>query len=136
MAKERTLAIIKPEAREHRGAIIAKIFGWGFRIAVLKDLTLTPKETAAFYAEHTGKPFFEELCHCMSLGPITVMILEKEKAIAEWRNHMGATDPQKAEPGTLRHTYGFLSQLPKNMVHGSDSPESAEREIIFFFPSQ
>ena len=134
MAKERTLAIIKPEAIKYTGEIIVKILERGFRIVDKRVRRLTLEEAADFYAEHASSSIFEALCDCMSSGLITALVLEKEDAIAEFRKLMGAGNPKEAEKGTLRYRYAFDLPRPQNAVHGSDSAESALREIKFFFP--
>ena len=130
---ERTFSMIKPDAtkRNVTGAINAMIEEKGFRIIAQKRIRMTKEIAAQFYAEHEGKPFYEGLVNLMSSGPIVVQVLEKENAIADYRALMGFTDPQKAEQGTIRARFG--SELPCNAVHGSDSVESANREISFFF---
>lgn len=132
---EQTLSLIKPDGirKGVAGEIIKRFESAGIRIAALKMLRM-PKETAeAFYAEHQGKPFFEELTVFMSSGPIVAMVLEGENVIQKNRDIMGATDYRKAAPGTIRHD--FSRDLTENTVHGSDSPASAAREIPFFFSS-
>lgn len=131
---ERTLSMIKPDAvhDKHIGDIIQKFENAGLTIAGLKMMHLTRERAEAFYAEHKGKGFFERLICFMTAGPMCTLILEGEDAIAKNRTIMGATDPNKAEPGTLRAL--FAENVTINAVHGSDSPKSAEREIGFFFP--
>lgn len=131
---QKTLAIIKPDAFKKRlvGRIIQRIEDEGFAIAALKMVRLTRDEAKAFYAVHKDKRFFGELTEFMSSGPIVVMSLEAENAIARWREVMGATDPAQAKPGTLRRAYGF--SIERNAVHGSDAIETAETELAFFFP--
>lgn len=130
---QRTFSIIKPDAvnRNLIGEITAKLEQNGLSVVASKMIRLTPEQAAGFYAEHEGKPFYETLITNMTAGPIVVQVLEGEDAIAKNREVMGATDPEKAEPGTIRKEYAVSMQ--KNSVHGSDSPESAEREIAFFF---
>ncbi|MCP2620018.1 nucleoside-diphosphate kinase [Candidatus Aminicenantes bacterium AC-334-K16] len=132
--KEKTLAIIKPDAVKKRiiGKIISRIEEEDFEIREMKMLWLTKEEAKGFYVVHKDKPFYDSLTDFMSSGRIVVMILERENAIAHWRKVMGATDPALAEPGTLRHSYGF--SIERNAVHGSDSPQTAEWEINYFFP--
>ncbi|CAG0910574.1 unnamed protein product [Cyprideis torosa] len=130
---EQTFAIIKPDAfaAGNAGKILQRIYADGFLVRGLKKLYLSKVEAEGFYAVHAGKPFFDELTDFMSSGPCLVMVLEAEGAIKKWRSLMGATDPQKAEPGTLRHAYGtFIGQ---NATHGSDAPETAAFEISYFF---
>lgn len=129
---EKTLAIIKPDAVKKRvvGKIIQRIEEEGFSITGMKQLHLTKEEAQGFYAVHKEKPFFESLTEFMSSGDIVVMVLEREDAIVHWRKTMGVTDPAKAEPGTLRHSFGF--SVERNACHGSDAPETAEWEIAYF----
>ncbi len=133
MAAERTLAIIKPDAVERNliGEIIAEIEKNGLKVVAMKMIRLTKKEAEGFYYVHREKPFFDSLTNYMSSGPIVVMVLEGEGAIEKWRRIMGATDPAKAEEGTIRKRFGL--NVEKNSVHGSDSPESAKYEISYFF---
>jgi nucleoside-diphosphate kinase len=133
MAIERTLSIIKPDAVEkHKvGAIIARLEDEGFAIRALKQIHLTRRQAEGFYAEHAGRGFFEELVTFMSRGPIVVMALEREDAIAKYREVIGATDPGKAADGTIRKLYG--SNVGENAVHGSDKPATAAREVAYFF---
>ena len=133
MAVERTLMLIKPDAVKKgvEGKIIAHVQEKGFKLVALKKLKLTKEQAKQFYIVHKERPFYDELCEFMSSGPIVAMVWEGENAIAEIRKIMGATDPAKAEEGTLRKLYG--SNVGENAVHGSDSPESAEVEIPFFF---
>ena len=130
---ERTLAIIKPDAVKKRivGKILDRIEEEGFEIMEMKMVRLTKDGARAFYAVHKGKPFFEGLTDFMSSGGIVVIALERENAIAHWRRVMGETDPARAQVGTLRRTYGF--SIERNAVHGSDSPQTAETEIGYFF---
>ncbi|MBC7361774.1 MAG: nucleoside-diphosphate kinase [Candidatus Aminicenantes bacterium] len=130
---ERTLAIIKPDAVKKRviGKIIQRIEDEGFEILAMKMLHLTKEEAKQFYYVHKDKPFYESLTDFMSSGRIVVLLLERENAIKHWREVMGATDPAQAKPGTLRRLYGF--SVERNAVHGSDSPQTAEWEIQFFF---
>lgn len=132
MAKEHTLAIIKPEAYKQTRPIITDILNAGFEIIVIRFLVLTENQAKTFYSIHKGKSFFENLVKCMN-GPVTAMALVKENAVAEWRKFIGTTNPKEAAPGTLRCKYAYNSSLPQNFVHGSDSLENAEREIKFFF---
>ena len=132
---ERTLAIIKPDAVKKRivGKILDRIEEEGFEIVEMKMVRLTKDGARGFYAVHKGKPFFEGLTDFMSSGGIVVMALEREDAIAHWRQVMGETDPARAQVGTLRRTYGF--SIERNAVHGSDAPQTAETEIGYFFKS-
>lgn len=131
---EKTLAIIKPDAVKKRliGKIIQRIEEEGFEIAQLKLEHLTKNKAKGFYIVHKDKPFYGSLTEFMSSGPIVVMALEGDDAIAHWRRVMGATDPAQAKPGTLRHQYGF--SVERNATHGSDAPETAARELKYFFP--
>ncbi len=133
MALERTLSIIKPDAtrRNLTGAINARIEQAGLRIVAQKRLRLTREQAEAFYAVHRERPFFDSLCRFMTSGPVVVQVLEGENAIQRYREVMGATDPAKAAPGTIRKD--FAESIEANSVHGSDSAETAEREIAFFF---
>src|SRR5262245_5881106 len=133
MALERTLSIIKPDAMEagKAGAIIARLQEVGFRILGMRQLRLTREQAEGFYEVHRQRPFFDELCSFMSRGPIVVMALEAEDAIAKYRDAIGATDPKKAAPNTIRNLYG--KDVGENAVHGSDAPETAAREIAYFF---
>jgi len=130
---EKTLAIIKPDAVKKRviGRIIQRVEDEGFNILGLKMLKLSLEEAKKFYAVHKEKPFYESLTEFMSSGPIVVLLLEGEQAIKHWREVMGATNPAEARPGTLRREFGF--SIERNAVHGSDSPQTAEAEIKFFF---
>ena len=130
---ERSLAIIKPDAVKKRivGKILDRIEEEGFEIVEMKMVRLTKDGARGFYAVHKGKPFFEGLTDFMSSGGIVVMALEREDAIAHWRQVMGETDPARAQVGTLRRTYGF--SIERNAVHGSDAPQTAETEIGYFF---
>ncbi|MBI4462520.1 MAG: nucleoside-diphosphate kinase [Acidobacteria bacterium] len=133
MPVERTLAIIKPDAmrRALPDEILKRIRQDGFRIVAQKELELTKKQAEGFYAVHRGKPFFAPLCEFMSSDKVLVMVLEAENAIARWREVMGATDPAKAVPGTIRRQYG--TDIQRNAVHGSDGPDTAAFEIGYFF---
>ncbi len=130
---ERTLAIIKPEAvqRGVAGAIIHRLEREGFVIRAMTMVHLSKAQAEVFYAVHRGKPFFDSLTTYMSSGPIVAILLERDNAIAHLRAVMGATDPARAAPGTIRAEFG--TNIEQNAIHGSDSPESAEREIAFFF---
>lgn len=133
MAVERTLSIIKPDAtkRNLTGRINARFEEAGLRIVAQKRVQLTRGQAEAFYGEHRGRPFFDSLCAFMTSGPVVVQVLEGEGAIARNREVMGATDPAKAAPGTIRKE--FAQSIEANSVHGSDSPQSAAREIAFYF---
>ena len=133
MAIERTLAIIKPDAvgRGLIGEILSRIHAAEFQIIAIKTRRLTRKEAEGFYAVHRGRPFFEELTTFMSTSKVVVMVLEADNAIAKWRDAMGATDPAKAAPGTIRKELGASIQY--NCTHGSDATETAAFEIRYFF---
>ncbi len=133
MAIERTLTIIKPDAvsRGRAGQIIARLEEAGLAIRAARLLTLTREQAGGFYAVHRERPFYASLCAFMSSGPCLPMVLEGEGAIARLREVMGATDPAKAAPGTIRKD--FAENVEKNAVHGSDSAESAAFEISYFF---
>ena len=133
MAMERTFAIIKPDAvgRGQTGEILARIQKAGFKIVAMKSMRLTKEEAGGFYAVHRERPFFGELTEFMSSGKIFAMVLEAENAISKWRDTMGATDPKKAAPGTIRHDLG--TSIGSNCTHGSDAPETAAFEIGYFF---
>lgn len=133
MAVEQTLSIVKPDAvgKNHIGEIFARFEKAGLKIVALKMLQLTREEAEGFYAEHKGRPFFEGLVEFMTSGPVCVQVLSGENAITLNRELMGATDPQKAAPGTIRAD--FATAVSTNAVHGSDSPASAAREIAYFF---
>ena len=128
-----TFSMIKPDAtaKNVTGAINAMIENAGIRIIAQKRIQMTPAQAGQFYAEHQGKPFYDGLVEMMSSGPIVVQVLQGEDVIKRYRALMGATNPANAEEGTIRKTFG--GELPYNAVHGSDSPESASREISFFF---
>jgi len=133
MAIQRTLSIIKPDAVEkHKvGAIIERLESEGFKIVALKQLHMTIGQARGFYAVHRERGFYDELTKFMSRSPIVVMVLEREGAIQKYRDVIGATDPKKAAPGTLRVLYG--TDVGENALHGSDSPETAQGEISYFF---
>ena len=133
MALERTFAMIKPDAvgRGLQGEILSRIHKAGFRIVAIRSMRLTKDEAGGFYAVHRERPFFGELTDFMSSGKIIAMVLEAEGAIAKWRDAMGATDPKKAAPGTIRHDLG--TSIGNNVTHGSDAPDTAAFEISYFF---
>ncbi|KUJ76011.1 nucleoside-diphosphate kinase [Thiomicrospira sp. XS5] len=133
MMLERTFSIIKPDAvkRNLIGEILSRLEQNGLKVVASKMLFLTRDEAEGFYAEHKGKPFYETLVNNMTAGPIVVQVLEGEDAIAKNRQVMGTTDPEKADAGTIRKD--FAVSMQQNSVHGSDSPESAAREIGYFF---
>lgn len=128
-----TFTMIKPTAfsKNYAGAIIKMISEAGFRIRAMKLTRLTKEQAGEFYAIHRGKPFYESLVEFMSSGPIVAMILEKENAVEEYRNFIGATNPENAAEGTIRKLYG--TNLQQNAVHGSDSDDNAVIECDFFF---
>ncbi|MCM2278724.1 MAG: nucleoside-diphosphate kinase [Oligoflexia bacterium] len=133
MAMERTFSIIKPNAVEKNvmGEIITRFEAKGLRIAAAKFVRLSREKAEGFYIEHKERPFFQSLVQFMTSGPVMLMVLEGENAVAANREIMGATDPAKAAPGTIRKD--FADSIEANAVHGSDSPKSAEREIAYFF---
>jgi nucleoside-diphosphate kinase len=135
MAQERTLSIIKPDAVKKNaiGAIIARFEAAGLRIAAARMMLLSRAEAEGFYAVHRERPFFRDLVDFMISGPVLVQVLEGENAIAQNRDLMGATDPKKAAPGTIRAE--FASSIDANAVHGSDGPDTARTEIAYFFPA-
>ena len=130
---ERTFAIIKPDAVKSRvaGKIIQRIEDEGFQIRAMKRVRLSTSEAEGFYAVHRGKGFFGSLTSFMSSGPAIVLVLEAPDAIKKWRTLMGATDPAKADPGTIRKEFG--QSIERNATHGSDAPETAVYEIGYFF---
>jgi nucleoside-diphosphate kinase len=131
---EQTLAIIKPDAvkAKHTGAIIQRIEAAGFQIRAMRLLHLSTAQAEGFYAVHRARPFFGSLTTFMSSGPVVVLALEAPDAIKQWRALMGATDPAKAESGTLRKEFG--ASIETNATHGSDAPETAAFELGYFFP--
>ena len=130
---ERTLAIIKPDAvaSRHTGRIIQRIEEAGFQIRAMRMLHLSPREAEGFYAVHRERPFFGRLTQFMASGPAVILALEAPDAIRKWRGLMGATDPAKADAGTLRQEFG--SSIEHNATHGSDAPETAAFELGYFF---
>ena len=130
---ERTFAIIKPDAvkARHAGAILSRIEEAGFRIVAMRLQHLTKADAEGFYAVQAARPFFGALTDFMSSGPCIVMALEAPDAIAKWRTLMGATDPAKAEAGSLRKEFG--ESIERNATHGSDAPETAAFELGYFF---
>ena len=133
MATERTLSIIKPDAvaKNAIGEIIARFEKAGLKVVAAKMLHLSEEKAGGFYAEHKERPFFKDLVGFMTSGPVVVQVLEGDDAIAKNRDLMGATNPKEAAPGTIRAD--FAVSIDENAVHGSDAPETAEREIAFFF---
>lgn len=136
MAVERTLSIIKPDAvaKDLIGEICKRFESAGLQIIAARMLQLTREQAEGFYAVHRERPFFQPLVEFMTSGPVLVMVLEGERAIEHNREIMGATDPQKAEPGTIRAD--FASTIDANAVHGSDAAETARTEIAFFFADE
>ena len=134
MALQRTFAIIKPDAMEagHAGKILDRIITDGFTVLGMRQVHLTRAQAEGFYAVHRERPFFDELVTFMSRSPIVVLALETEDAVNKWRTVIGATDPAKADDGTIRKLYG--KDLGENAVHGSDATETAAVEIGYFFP--
>ncbi len=132
--KEKTLAIIKPDAvgKKVAGEIISMIENSGLEIKSIKMATLDTSSAAGFYAVHNGKSFYDGLIEFMVSGPCIILVLEGENAVEIWRGLMGATDPQQAPQGTVRRKYG--TDVRRNSCHGSDSAENAQNEISFFFP--
>jgi nucleoside-diphosphate kinase len=133
MAIERTFSIIKPDAvaKNLIGAVTAKLEAGGLRILASKMVRLSEAQAKAFYAVHRERPFYKDLVKFMTEGPVVVQVLEGENAIARNREIMGATNPEKADPGTIRKE--FATNIERNAVHGSDAPETAAQEIAFFF---
>lgn len=133
MALERTFSIIKPDAtrRNLTGKIVAKFEEGGLRVVASKRIQMTREQAEGFYAVHKDRPFFGELVDFMISGPVVVQVLQGENAIARNREIMGATDPKKAAPGTIRAE--FAESIGENSVHGSDAPETAREEIAYFF---
>lgn len=133
MAGNRTFTMVKPDATGagNTGAITKMIEEAGFRIVAMKKTQLTPERAGQFYAIHKARPFYNDLCQYMSSGAIVPMILEKDNAVEDFRKLIGATDPQKAAPGTIRNL--FAKSIEANAIHGSDSDENAEIEGSFFF---
>jgi len=130
---ERTLAIVKPDAVERglAGEILKRIEASGLKISALKRLQLARAQAERFYDVHKERPFYKGLCDYMTSGPVVIAVLSGDRAITRWRELMGATDPAKANPGTIRKDLGL--DVEKNAVHGSDAPETAAKEISFFF---
>ncbi len=133
MAVEKTLALIKPDAvkRGIQGDILSRIHKAGFAIVAIKSMKLSKSEAEGFYAVHKARPFFGELTDFMSSGKAIFIVLEAEGAILRWRETMGATDPAKATPGTIRRDLG--TSIGNNCTHGSDAPDTAAFEIGYFF---
>ncbi|TMH26393.1 MAG: nucleoside-diphosphate kinase [Betaproteobacteria bacterium] len=135
MALERTLSIVKPDAVKKNaiGKILARFEAAGLRIVAARMMHLSREQAEGFYAVHRQRPFFRDLVQFMTSGPVLIQVLEGENAIAKNRELMGATDPRKAERGTIRAD--FADSIDANAVHGSDSPDSARMEVAYFFPA-
>ena len=135
MAVERTLSIIKPDAvaKNAVGQILSRFEAAGLKIVAMKMALLSDAEAAGFYAVHKDRPFFKDLIKFMTSGPVSIQVLEGENAIQTNRDLMGATDPKKADKGTIRAD--FAESIDANAVHGSDSPETAAVEVAYFFPA-
>ena len=133
---ERTFAIIKPDAvrRGLTGDILKRIESSELKIVGLRKIQLSRADAERFYEVHKAKPFFKGLCDYMTSGPVVVAVLQGQGAITKWRQLMGATDPKKADPGTIRKDFGL--DVEQNSTHGSDAPETAAQEISFFFPTR
>ena len=133
MPQERTLSILKPDAvgNNNIGAIILRFEKAGLKIIAAKMIHLSTRQAQNFYAVHKDRPFFNDLVSFMTTGPVLVMVLEGDNAISKNRDIMGATDPKKADAGTIRAD--FAKTIDENAVHGSDAPETAKNEIAFFF---
>ena len=130
---EFTLAIIKPDAvgRYYTGDIIKRVELGGLRVSAMRLIHLTRAQAESFYDVHRERPFFKSLCDYMTSGPVVVMVLSAEGAVAKWRQLMGSTNPAEAAPGTIRKDFG--ENIERNAAHGSDAPETAAREVGFFF---
>ncbi len=133
MAVQRTFSIVKPDAtrRNLTGKVVARLEEAGLRVVAQRRIQMTRAQAEGFYAVHKARPFFSDLCDFMTSGPVVVQVLEGEDAVAKNREVMGATDPAKAAPGTIRAE--FAESIEANSVHGSDSPENAAVEIAYFF---
>jgi nucleoside-diphosphate kinase len=133
VSMERTLTILKPDsvAAGRVGAILAHLEREGFRFCAMKRVRLSPEQARAFYAVHRDRPFYDALVKFMTEGPVVVVALERSDAVAHLRRTMGATDSRKAEPGTVRQLHG--TDIERNAIHGSDSPDNAAKEVAFFF---
>jgi nucleoside-diphosphate kinase len=130
---ERTLTILKPDAvaAGRVGSILEHLEREGFRFLAMKRTRLSPEQARAFYAVHRDRPFYDALVRFMTEGPVVVVALSRENAVGHLRKTMGATDSRKAEPGTVRQRHG--TDIERNAIHGSDSPENAAKEVAFFF---
>ena len=134
MNKQRTLCIVKPDACEsrHQGAILQQLLDEGFDLLAMKQIRLTQRQAEGFYAVHAAKSFFGDLCSFMTRSPVIVLALSRDNAVLHLRSTIGATDPGRAEPGTVRQLYGH--SITENAVHGSDSEENGRIECAYFFP--
>jgi nucleoside-diphosphate kinase len=133
---ERTLAIVKPDAvrRGLTGDILKRIEASGLTVVAMRKIQLSRADAEKFYDVHKARPFFSGLCDYMTSGPVVLAVLQGDKAISRWRQLMGATDPKKADAGTIRKDFGI--DVEQNATHGSDAPETAAQEIGFFFPAR
>jgi len=133
---ERTLAIVKPDAvrRGLTGDILKRIEASGLTVVAMRKIQLSRADAEKFYDVHKARPFFSGLCDYMTSGPVVLAVLQADKAISRWRQLMGATDPKKADAGTIRKDFGI--DVEQNATHGSDAPETAAQEIGFFFPAR
>jgi nucleoside-diphosphate kinase len=133
---ERTLAIVKPDAvrRGLTGDILKRVEAAGLTIVAMRKIHLSRADAEKFYDVHKARPFFRGLCDYMISGPVVIAVLQGENAISKWRQLMGATDPKKADAGTIRKDFGI--DVEQNATHGSDAPETAAQEIAFFFPAR
>ena len=131
---ERTLILVKPDgvARGLTGEVLVRVERRGYKIIALEQRTTSTERAEQHYGEHVGKPFFPDLVEFITSGPLVAAVVEGPGVVGAWRTMMGATDPKVADPGTVRGD--FATEMSKNVTHGSDSPESAEREIGLFFP--
>jgi nucleoside-diphosphate kinase len=131
---ERTLILVKPDgvARGLTGEVLVRVERRGYKIIALEQRTISTELAEQHYGEHVGKPFFPDLVEFITSGPLVAAVVEGPGVVGAWRTMMGATDPKVADPGTVRGD--FATEMSKNVTHGSDSPESAEREIGLFFP--
>ena len=127
-----TLTIIKPDAYHVADQITKRITFEGFRVIAMKAIMLTKNQSSEFYSIHKGKDFYDDLIKFMTSGPIVIYALEKENAVDDFRKLIGSTDPLEANPGTIRSIYG--KAVSSNAIHGSDSDDNAQKEILFFFP--
>lgn len=133
MTTQRTLCIIKPDAveRHKQGAIVQRLLEEGFKVLGMRQAVLSRRQVEGFYAVHRERPFFDELCTFMARGPVVLLALERADAVQHLRKVIGATDPAKADPGTVRKLYG--SNVGENAVHGSDSEENGRLECSYYF---